>query len=51
MEEILLALVPGLVDLLKSALADDYDQAAELQAMLKMQRALADARAAKMFGA
>ncbi len=44
LESILLALVPGLAKLIASALADEYDQQAELQAMLNMQRALADQR-------
>lgn len=43
-EQVLLALIPGLAQLIESALSSDYDQQAELQAMLNMQRALADAR-------
>lgn len=44
LEEVLAALIPGLAKLIESALSDDYDQEKELQAMLTMQRALADAR-------
>ncbi len=43
--QIILALIPGAIDLIKAAAADDYDQEAELQAILKMQRAVATARA------
>ncbi len=38
------ALGPGLIDLIKSAVADDYDQEAERQAMLKMSRAIHEER-------
>ena len=44
MESILLALIPGLVKLIESALSDNYDQEAEMQALLQMQRAAADER-------
>lgn len=45
-ESLVAAIVPGLIDLIKNAVADDYDKDAELQAMLKIQRAISDARAA-----
>lgn len=43
-EDVLVAIVPGLAKLLETALADKYDQQAELQALLNIQRALADQR-------
>ncbi len=49
LEKILFAILPGFAELLKSALSDTYDQQAELQSLLKIQRSLADARAAKQF--
>jgi hypothetical protein len=48
MEEILAALAPGLAKLIESALADEYDQAKELEAILDMQRATADLRVRRM---
>ncbi len=44
LESILLAIVPGLAQLIATALADNYDQEAEKQALLNMARALADKR-------
>lgn len=44
MEALITALIPGLLKLLETALADDYDQEAEYQAILKLQRAIADER-------
>ncbi len=44
MEALLIALAPALGQLLESALKDDYDQEAEYQAILKLQRAIYDER-------
>lgn len=44
---IILALIPGFIELVESAVADDYDQEKELNAIIKMQRAAADQRARK----
>jgi hypothetical protein len=44
---IILALIPGFIKLVESALDDDYDQQKELDAIIKMQRATADVRARK----
>lgn len=44
LEAALVAIIPGLAKLLESALADTYDQQAELQAMLHIQRSLANER-------
>lgn len=44
LETALVAIIPGLAKLLETALADTYDQEAELQALLSIRRALADQR-------
>lgn len=49
MEEVLLALVGPFVELIKLVSSDTYDPEAEKQVMLKMQRAAADVRAARLF--
>lgn len=48
-EAILLALVPALAKIIENALSgDDYDPEVELQAIMKMQRAIHDARMARL---
>ncbi len=44
LELILLAIIPGLAKLIESAIAENYNQEAELQALFQMQRSLADQR-------
>ncbi len=48
--EALLTLAPHIAKLVEAMTKDDYDQDAELQTMLAMNRAIADARAAKALG-
>ncbi len=48
-ESLIIAILPGLVDLIKNATSDTYDKEAELQAVLRIQRAIADERARKLF--
>lgn len=45
-EAIIAAIVPSLIELVKNATSDAYNKDAELQALLKMQRAISDAREA-----
>lgn len=51
LEQVLIALIPGLAKLIESALDDDYDQEKELQAILQLQRAAADLRLQRMLAA
>lgn len=44
--EALAALLPSLAKIIENAISDTYDKDAELQAMLDMQRDIADARVA-----
>lgn len=48
-EAILLALAPALAKIIENAMnGDDYDPEVELQAIMKMQRAIHDARMARL---
>lgn len=44
-EEALIAIIPVVAKLLEAAISGESDEQAQLQAILNMQRALADARA------
>lgn len=47
MEELLIALAPGLAKLLEASLGETYDREKELEALIQMQRAAADLRVRK----